>query len=556
MEIILESQQYIFNVILYIIIFNTETYLERYKYFHRNIAKVNEKQIYIKENKLIDRYQLLIAQLNLMKFPTVIINHVSLILRILKSIFKFGFIDSYNILLDSETDSLNLLGGIYNIYNEITLCVLNTGAMAKRNELELYLLLEKIASIKEFKYYNNIFKLLQHDLKEPNERAKKYLNIIEYPNITKYHFYKHCDQIISVYAFCFDIQRSVINRNSLKTSLKDVEKKLLSILYILKAVVKADEDVYFVDIILYADQYLSYNLIEFPNDDTVREKLIRILYLITNLIDKFQVCSCKITQYRDTLYGRFKTNPKFLETLLDLNKNDLKEFITGKKKSKFDRKTTNSNLDKFVLFKQFISDMNKNNHLIQPIQLFWKGELKNINEISEDMSKNLFNFLSIPNYIAVVIKWTIMMFAYTILDIMNYLLVESGKKTDLLQTIELFKNQLSTQSWPKNSAVAFRTVIRGMRILAIPKRSFSSQIIEMRTILENDLKQYNNAVSLETRSRGNRPLNFKKLNKLCEIFNNILLVETNKKCQTRRVINPLVYTISYYFLSQPNTTVK
>jgi len=78
----------------------------------------------------------------------------------------------------------------------------------------------------------------------------------------------------------------------------------------------------------------------------------------------------------------------------------------------------------------------------------------------------------------------------------------------------------------------------------------------MQTILENDLKQYNNAVLLETRSCGYRPLNFKKLNKLCEIFNNILLVETNESCQTKRIINPLVYTMSFYFKTQSNTTVN
>jgi len=493
-----------------------------------------------------------------MKFPTVIINHVSLILRILKSISKFGFIDNFNILLDNESDSLKLLKRNY-VQNEIiVLCVINIGSMANRDEFELYLLLEKITSIKEVEYYNNIFRLLQHDLKEPNERAIRNLNIVKYPDITKNHFYKHCDEMLSVYAFCFDIQTPENDSNLPKTSLKDVEDKLLSILYILKAVVKADEVIYFVDIIIYADQYLSYNLIEYTNDDTVREKLNRILYIITNLIDKFQACSCEIAQYRDTLYNRFKTNPETLETLLDLNKNGLKEFITGEKKSEFDRKTTKSNLDKFVLFKQFIFDMNKNNNLKQPIQLFWKGELKNINEIFEDMVKNLYNFLSIPNYIAVVVKWTTMMFAYTILDIMNYLLVESDKKTDLLQTVEIFKNQLSTLTWPKNSTVAFHTVIRGMKTLAMPEAlpSISSRLMDMQTILENDLKQYNSAVFLETKSLGDRPLNFKKLIKMCEVFNNILRVKINESCQTRRIINPLVYTISYYFLPHSNTTVN
>lgn len=80
------------------------------------------------------------------------------------------------------------------------------------------------------------------------------------------------------------------------------------------------------NLIHYAYEYLSFNLINFPSNGNILEKLVRISYFTTNLLDKYQIYTSAKPMYFDDLYKDFVVKNKKLMTYLGVSYNTAKKF--------------------------------------------------------------------------------------------------------------------------------------------------------------------------------------------------------------------------------------
>jgi len=292
------------------------------------------------------------------------------------------------------------------------------------------------------------------------------------------------------------------------------------------------------DIILTADQYLRYNMIKYPTDGNVQEKLKRILFLVTNFVDKYQACNCINLSGRDMAYKRFKNDPVQKEALLSVKSN----YYFNRVKFGLNKISINSSLNSHVLFKHLINDFG---HLQNDLKLFWKGELKSINVILDDLEKNLFDYASISKYIKVVVEWTTGVSSYTLLDVMHHLTSDSEIETKLYDKLNKIIGIIFTYTmWPERFCIPFNAIISELYILTLNVKN--PQIAGMESVLKKKLKQNEDIIQREIEYENVSFFDTKNIEKMNKKLGKMYEKADNSNSDTK-VEQPLQYNLTDYF---------
>jgi len=298
-------------------------------------------------------------------------------------------------------------------------------------------------------------------------------------------------------------------------------------------------------ILLTAEQYLRYNLIKYPSGGDVPEKLNRILFLVTNFVDKYQACNCNTLYGRDMIFKYFKQVPTFRESFLILKKYS----FFNEMNSTFNQITVNSSLNNHVLFNKFIEDFY---NLQINLKLFWKGKLKQIKDIRDDLEKNFFNYFSIPKYVNVVVEWTTGVFSYTLLDLINGISENTAFDKTLNDKLNnIIDVALKYTLWPKRISIPLN---------AVNPESFKSDTVSIKnqklmglhTVLRYILKQNENVIQRQigTRYQDLSSFDDKKFEKMIKDLETSSKNKKSNKYNSSVTIvqQPLQYNLSDYFL--------
>lgn len=523
-EYIFSIQRSIVDLIMLIIYQNISIILKELKDAIQNESKSfkisftnnsqKHKPIYldkseIESSKLIQTYEKLFIKAKLLKFPIDFINSIGLILRILKDLpCRYKEIQGLNVIIKHIDQNESILSKSKNILLiENISYLLKNNISSNNNDFKPHTFLTEILSIKYIKHFNQIYKLLRNDFEENDEKMiknKKILNKLQY--ITKINnSNKICDAMMPLYAHCFDIHSDIKDQS--KDDHAVMSRKLTNVLNLINEVEKIQESS--MDdtktLIHSAKQYLSFNLMNYPKERNIKEKLRRIQYHITNLLDKYQIYNCKSPNYRDSLYKTFKENPENKATYLK-NFDQSKKNSKANSPSKKEKRKMTSNFNN-VLFKSLVDDLKKT----QSLKLHWKGELKTMKEISVDITKNIFDFSSLPKYIVIIFKWTNLVLFYTILDVLHYVLLEKMKKSDSKLLNKIF-HDLSLIDFNCSETSEIIAIMNSF--ISEYKNPF--EIIELQMILEENVDKYNHVIEREILLSGKMSTHIKKLNNLVD----------------------------------------
>jgi len=261
----------------------------------------------------------------------------------------------------------------------------------KEFKLTFHEFLKVMISTNEFKYFNLILSTQQNDHIE-EDFSDKDLNKMNDHNIlcTKLElFYVHCLNILSEIKQCKSKTKCL---SIVKTEFSKVTEELNNNLN--------EETVNTKIIIPLLDKYLI--CIELNYADT-KEKLYRILHFIMNSINKYEIHNCnKISPFNSMSKNTHQIKKKTVT-------------VTNYSKKKFNEKDITGKIS-YTLIKKYISSFS--NQLYYP-KFYWKGELKTINEISNYVGENLFNFSSFKIYVNLFHKWFISILMCTIIDVLK-----------------------------------------------------------------------------------------------------------------------------------------
>lgn len=432
-ENILIYMNYINNSItkiLYEIIIQTLYLFEHY------IKKGNKKYLqmllddWINNDDVLFEYQQLIRQAIFMKFPLHFINQIELLAKIIRDILVHNNILDLNIVKIQVYENLYALQ--HKEHPEKLLTMKNAGYNFNKY-------LNTLLSIDELKSFNEIFVLFQNNPAKYNS-SEITLNTIEY-DINDTTSTLICDMIVSLYNDCFYVQSklfsSTFNTQS-KQTVRDSPKKqnnlkelCLLILYKIQEIFNnyknnLQEDMKF--ILKMAIDYLGNNMIYFP---TNLDQLNRIIYYILVLFDKIQIHKCKKPQYRETLHISYNNNQYTVEELTNDFKNDKKS------DEELIRQKINIYIEEF-----------KNVYDVQSVKFYWKGELRTINEISNDLTENVFEFSSFTKFYNIFHQWNLLIVFDALDNILNDFLKENYVEYNDKKFITYIK-QIQTISFPK-----------------------------------------------------------------------------------------------------------
>lgn len=468
MELILDS-------ITQIIYTKTLEALDVFKKYQR---EKNEKGFQLVINDWIDRdlvmtYDEIIQHLILLKFPSDFIHHIKLILKIVKDI-----INNKNI-LDLEIIRIQIKEKLNAIQNK-NHSGLTTLARKNQSKFNLSAFLTVVKSIDEFKYFNQIYKLLQNGPVEYN-LSETALNKMEDYEL---HFIDNspniCDDMTSMYAHCYDIQSKIKACQKNTMCLKELKNQFLLVLNIFndirrKSLNSKDENI---NIILsWIHQYLNNNLVHFTHNT---DKLNRMVYYITNLIDKYQIHNCRLSSYRNLMYESFTNSKEIKLKLLQYweTQNNV-QYDLNVLETSFENKTTTEESLRYISIQNHIKTLNN----LQFSAFYWRGTLKTIDEISVDKTGNMFNFSSQTKYVNTLHKWIISELFYTIVYILKLFLKDNYLIYNDRFIIKYLK-KLPSIYFPEYVLPVIKTISSAKNFY------YPFNIIGFQILLEQHLEQY------------------------------------------------------------------
>lgn len=483
-------------------------------------------ETYIRDNDLVSYYRQLSIRADVAQFPPDIVDHVRLMSRLVDSVLRFKTVRGINVYELRENEYLARLQS-KNTKVTVSKAVLEkyTSSAAESKRFELHRFLYDVLFVKYVKYYNNIFKLSKYDFQEVKDRHR----VID---VKLKRFFIH------VYARCFDIQfvsgsDGPIPRNVLNT-------KFMIIFKILKYIINFHQIIHptvSFNVLIEATHFLRYNQIQYSDaDGYVQDKLNRTMYMFTNIIDRYQIIHFETHTLRDDAYYLFKNN-NYSEYFDDL------DFL---QRTHIDENLELTNSQEQLKFCVLFNDIyNIQLDMRSSVKLFWKDELQNINDILDNVTENLFDLYSISKYVQVFIEWVTAVISYTLLDFIKNILI--GNTIFQLYT---YIEKWNSYGWPEYCLVALKTVIGKMSKTEVS----SFELVELQSILENNLHQYSNTVRRDVDYQVPIQLSAEmfvvKANELNDLLTFIFHSDNmfTDKCYTIQFKNLLVYYLPGYFL--------
>lgn len=530
---VFRHQKKMYNLVRLVIHRNTLAYLEELENSQNARQPTPSDSDYlgltnIQKNNLSKIYQKLLIKAIHLRFPPDIVGHVRLMLKLVDTVLMFKYVRGLGVFIEHERGNIDFLEK--NLIDTSSSTVLSELALIKLHKFELHTFLNDIISLKFVRYYNNIFELSKYDFEEVRFVEK----LVDYQVSSWFNY---------IYASSFDIQLSINHYTMANDELIDKFMDIINLLKLILCNIVYAYPSLDITILVESDQYLRYNLIEYPKlDENNTEKLNRIVFMFTNLIDRYQITFIKFNMLRDDAYYSFKTEDN-LKQYQDIT------FIRYLKiENTLELKSSQDILNKWVLFKYVYNGLMIAHTFLK---FLWKGELKTIVAILNDVTKNLFDLYSILKYVQVFIEWMTAVVSYTTLDAIDYILVsDTNIKLEIIENVKA----LNINSWPKYCSVSLKTVIGRMSDWSIVDSNKSFKMIEMRSILENNLKKYSSVIQRNYNWRIQNPLSSKSfidsIKQLGDLLSCILSLKNTiaMNIKTKKSVNPFIRYLPRYLL--------
>lgn len=498
--------------------------------FERFRNEGNKKKLTSKIDNLIDTnlitvYEDLILQSVLMKFPLVFVNNVKLVLSIIKDLAYYKNIFDLTIIKTTIDEKLNF---VQNKKRPSSLSLLSKNNKTKFIFREFFKI---IVSINEFKYFNLILSSQQNDYVE-REFFDTDLNGMQ----NMYHYDndgKLCNKMQSFYILCFDIESKIKNCKLKTKCLRDLKTEFSKMKMRFNAISSNDGNENVQTILELINKYLIYNT-ESNYADNNEEKLNRILRFVMNLIDKYQVNSCKQTLYRDSMYSLFKTDNDAIRKKYSNDNETIKFNVTSvsSKERNFNGKNiTCETSNTLLVINNYINDNNSLSNLSQSLyhpKFYWRGELKTINEISNYIGENLLDFSSFTKFINFFHKWFVSILMYAIIDTLKCFSRKTYTMDDDSALVAYIKKLLSVH-FPEPYLFIIRT------INSVHGFYWPINVIGLQILLEDYLQETHVIIK-----RKPRPLDDKCMSTCMKHLDDIYYITTemyNEKNIKPRVIN-------------------
>jgi hypothetical protein len=257
-----------------------------------------------------------------------------------------------------------------------------------------------------------------------------------------------------------------------------------------------------------AINYLVNNMIHFSTD---LEQFDRIIYYILVLFDKIQIYNCKNPQYRETLYISYNKNQNPVEELTyDFNMNGgyFKNEITSDEESI--RQKINMYIEEF-----------QNVYDVQSVTFYWKGELRTINEISNDLTANIFEFSLFTKFYNIFHQWNLLIVFDALDNILNYFLKDKYVEDNDKKCITYIK-QMQTISFPKYLLPPIKA-IGSAENFNLPENTIGILIL-----MQENSQQYSSMIKSKYYSSEIIDKYLNNLNIVCNILVNIYNMNPEK----------------------------
>ncbi|VVC36472.1 Hypothetical protein CINCED_3A010097 [Cinara cedri] len=344
---ILSYRNKIFDLITYIIYRKTNNYLEWSK---KNIPQItgqtgskfdseqsiSQKKIkyfdefYIKDRKLIRIYKELRIKSELQNFPVNIVNHISTIEIIITDVIRFGEYQNLNCFVEKmEHFFRDVKKSEIFSQNNLSDFLSEDPVFIKKKDYELHNFLHEILTERSFGYFNQIFNLLlANDFPENNGMFAKHnhdLNIIDIDtSVISGQMSNDNNHILSLYAKCLDVQLQISIYSMTENRFEVFQKRFSLISKMLNQIIKTEkmrQGNRYIHLLYYARDYYTLNIITWMNCindiNTPVDKINRIMYYVTNLVDKYQIYNYASPDYRDSVYMDFINDPVKMQNNLN-----------------------------------------------------------------------------------------------------------------------------------------------------------------------------------------------------------------------------------------------
>jgi len=519
---IVECQKSVYDLIMTLIYRNTKDDLQNYHKTENQENEQNSEEFSNIEN-LIKMYEQFAIKARQLKFPKEFVSHVELVLRIL--------IERRDVQTVHEKDII-MLKIEKNLFVLSNSTKKNIDQNVLKNQFELHTFLNEILTIRFIVYFNRIYRVLRR-----NNRNENHLTLIEYNQVTNAIYYSDkkenvendesqniCKDISLLYASCYDVKLDVddllsngndetskrIDTDKLLKSVRDkLKTKIVRVYSILEAFVAKVKNVStIINMIIYAQKYLDYNITYFPD---AAEKVSRIIYHVTNMIDKYQSIACAFPQFRDSLYGDYANDPeKLKDDLLD-GKN-----MIGKN-TKHEKPIFNN-----LLYETLIKDLEASTRL--SVQMLWRGTLRTINDVSADVMRNVFDVSYIPKYVKLLFSWSETIVSHTLIDFADCILSNADlRKIEKSKIAALFEEKFRKKyNFREHCSALLDTVA----VTFSEKSNFSDpfKVLGLKIMLEEYLQQNDSKIEVTTNLDPNLSHYVKKLNVLFDKLKNIWIL--------------------------------
>lgn len=390
--------------ILYEIILQTLAIFELYS------QEGNEDFMQILLNDWIDKediilqYQQLIGKSIFMKFPSNFINHIELVVKIIRDIIV------QNSVLDFRTIKIQVhenLNALRNKKHPEKLLSMNNVSGHSFNEY-----LKILLSIDELKNFNEILALFQNDSVQYNSSEVTLNTVIDDSAPVDV-----CNAVLSFYNDLFNIQLK-LNAYDSSMNINMFKKSCLLILNTFNEMFTKYKSILSRDMIFIFNMaigFLENNMIHFPSN---ANQLMRIILFVSVLLDKFQIHNCTEPIHYHTLYNSYVKKKRTSEELTNnVNENNFENV----------QNTIEESLR--LRIKNYITDFDNVTN-VQSAKFYWKGELKTISEISNNLTTNVFEFSTFTKFYNIFHKWNFIVLFTALDDTLNNFLKESHSEVN------------------------------------------------------------------------------------------------------------------------------
>lgn len=457
---------------------------------HQNTGNIKKLDLMINnwiQKDLIKKCEILIQDSQVKKFPMFFTNKINLFLRIVKIMISKQSIPNLTIIKNNINENL------YAIRNKKRpgLSLLSRKTIFE-NKYDLYELQKEIVAIKAFKYFNQIYILLQNVHKE-YDLSEIELNKMKYNIQNNKHAVNICKETLNVYNLCNDIRLSVMACSSSKCLLNLKENFIL----VLNTIRTLSKNVHsyndfkerfenFDTISSLLNRYLTINIKIYPKE---KYQLHTILYYTTNLIDKYQIHNCEPLTYRNAIYrwsiDNMVYDPSSSTSNCQIETNSKKQNDFKTPEQLFDTEEVTAEIANTLMIKNYILTIDQ---LHYP-EFYWQGQLRTIVSINIIIDKNLFNFSSFAKYTYMFHKWLISLLFYTMIDVLEYFQKRIYVKANDEQFME-FVQKLPSINFPEHFLPVINTIGNAQNLYQV------ANVIEYKMLFEESLSQ--NGIQLQT----------------------------------------------------------